>query len=105
MSFRRAVWADDNTVSSCTKCRTEFSFAVPKHHCRRCGLIFCNKCSRNKMIVPREELVSRPNNWLKKIPGDVLNDEDNFRCPQRVCDPCSYNLKDLQTDLRQQVSR
>lgn len=60
------------------------------------------------MIVPEEDLVPRPANWLKqKVPSDfgVLSDEDNFRKPQRVCDPCSFQLKDLQSDLRLLVSR
>jgi hypothetical protein len=62
------------------------------------------------MIIPREELVDRPPSqgfqWFQsKLPTDIISDEDNWRCPQRVCDPCSFQLKDLQPDLRQQVSR
>lgn len=58
------------------------------------------------MIIPKEELVIRPQNWLQgKLPGEMLSDEDNFRCPQRVCDPCSYQLKDIQPEMRKQVSR
>ncbi len=106
MSIRRAIWADDGSVTRCTKCRTEFTMTVPKHHCRKCGLIFCHECSRNKMIVPQEELVARPQTWLQsKLPLDLISDEDNFRCPQRVCDPCSFVLKDYQPTLRLQVSR
>lgn len=110
MSFRRAIWADDSTVAQCTKCRVPFDYRVYKHHCRKCGLIFCHDCSRQKMIIPREELVERPPNqgfqWFQaKLPTEIISDEDNWRCPQRVCDPCSFQLKDLQSDLRQQVSR
>ena len=44
MSFRRAIWAEDSTVTHCTKCRAEFKpfpapIGVPKHHCRRCGYL------------------------------------------------------------------
>eukprot|EP01038_Epipyxis_sp_PR26KG_P011820 gene11820-15818_t len=107
MSFRRAIWADDTTVTHCTKCRTEFNFRVFKHHCRKCGLIFCNDCSRQKVIIPQEALVPRPSPWIfLKLPDPgIISDEDNFRCPQRVCDGCYYQLKDIQADLRQQVSR
>ncbi len=107
MSFRRAIWAEDATVSRCTKCRVEFSVRIPKHHCRKCGLIFCQDCSKQKMIVPQDELVIRPQGWLHtKLPvGLALSDEDNFRCPQRVCDPCSFQLRELQSQLRLQVSR
>jgi hypothetical protein len=106
MSFRRAIWAEDATVTCCTKCRAEFNYKVYKHHCRKCGLIFCSDCSHNKMIIPKEELVLRPASWVTaKLPGNFLSDEDNFRCPQRVCDPCSFQLRDLQPQLRQQVAR
>lgn len=62
------------------------------------------------MIIPKDELVDRPPTqglqWFQsKLPSDIISDEDNWRCPQRVCDPCSFQLKDLQPDLRQQVSR
>lgn len=62
------------------------------------------------MIIPKDELVDRPPTqglqWFQsKLPTDIISDEDNWRCPQRVCDPCSFQLKDLQPDLRQQVSR
>jgi len=57
------------------------------------------------MIIPKDELVIRPTNWAaNKLPGD-FSDEDNYRAPQRVCDPCSFTLRDIQADLRQQVAR
>lgn len=107
MSVRRAVWADDQSITHCTKCRLEFKFNILKHHCRLCGLVFCNQCSKNKAIVPQDELVARPKNWVwNKLPTElVLSDEDNFRCPQRLCDHCFYQLRDLQPQLRQTVSR
>lgn len=112
MSFRRAIWAEDSSVTHCTKCRSEFKpfpppIGLPKHHCRRCGLIFCSECSKTKMIVPKEELVPRPPPplWINSITSVIVSEEDNFRCPQRVCDPCSFRLKDIQPELRHQVSR
>eukprot|EP00428_Durinskia_dybowskii_P077434 CAMPEP_0170355156 /NCGR_PEP_ID=MMETSP0117_2-20130122/494_1 /TAXON_ID=400756 /ORGANISM="Durinskia baltica, Strain CSIRO CS-38" /LENGTH=385 /DNA_ID=CAMNT_0010609179 /DNA_START=218 /DNA_END=1375 /DNA_ORIENTATION=+ len=38
------------------------------------------------------------------MPG-VISNEDNFRCPQRVCDACFSMLRDIQEELRQAVSR
>jgi SH3 domain-containing YSC84-like protein 1 len=108
--MRRALWADDEANSTCSKCRSPFSYAVYKHHCRKCGLIFCNECSRSKLLIPAEELVLRPpENWLTKVqsslPSAVVNDEDGFRAPKRVCDGCSHQLRGLQEDLRILVSR
>lgn len=58
------------------------------------------------MIIPKDELVIRPANWAaNKLPGEFMSEEDNYRAPQRVCDPCSFTLRDLQADLRTQVAR
>ena len=108
--MRRALWADDEANNTCSKCRIPFSYTVFKHHCRKCGLIFCNECSRSKLLIPAEELVLRPpENWLTKVqsslPAAIVNDEDGFRAPKRVCDGCSHQLRGLQEDLRILVSR
>jgi hypothetical protein len=105
MSYRRAIWVDDETVTNCARCRVEFSYKVFKHHCRNCGLIYCSNCSKNRLIIPQEALVPRPPSWAKKnLPG-IPVDEDDFRCPQKVCDMCFLLLKDIQPELRLLVSR
>ncbi len=35
-------WVIDADVSSCMSCSEIFGFLVGKHHCRSCGLIFCD---------------------------------------------------------------
>jgi threonine synthase len=103
MSFRRAIWVEDQSVLSCTKCRAEFNYVNTKHHCRKCGLVFCHDCTKNKCIIPQDELVPRPASWMNM--SSVLSNEDNFRCPQRACDACYQQLRDIQEELRQNVSR
>uniref|UniRef100_A0A158P9S4 FYVE-type domain-containing protein n=1 Tax=Angiostrongylus cantonensis TaxID=6313 RepID=A0A158P9S4_ANGCA len=39
------AWLDDSAAVNCTSCGKLFSLTVRKHHCRVCGLIFCNPCS------------------------------------------------------------
>jgi hypothetical protein len=106
----RRVWADDELNTTCSKCRALFSYTVFKHHCRKCGLIFCNECSRSKLLIPAEDLVLRPqegyvSNVKSSLPSSIINDEDSFRAPKRVCDGCSHQLRGLQEDLRILVSR
>lgn len=38
-------WEQDENVINCKLCVKDFSVARRKHHCRRCGGIFCNECS------------------------------------------------------------
>lgn len=46
-----ARWKLDSESKVCEQCRKEFKegvFTSGKHHCRRCGGLFCDKCSSKK---------------------------------------------------------
>lgn len=45
-------WEKDENVHICKLCNKDFNVARRKHHCRRCGGIYCNECSDNKMPLP-----------------------------------------------------
>ena len=42
------LWATDASSSVCGGCNKEFGVFRRRHHCRRCGHIFCSKCSSYK---------------------------------------------------------
>ena len=69
VSARIAVrWCLDRDAHVCFGCREEFSTFTRKHHCRACGGVFCNSCSR----------------WLKSLP--LMGYDD----PVRVCGYCFH---------------
>eukprot|EP01063_Lacrimia_lanifica_P011327 TRINITY_DN18137_c0_g1_i1.p1 TRINITY_DN18137_c0_g1~~TRINITY_DN18137_c0_g1_i1.p1 ORF type:complete len:378 (+),score=133.21 TRINITY_DN18137_c0_g1_i1:64-1197(+) len=41
-------WQNDEEVSACVGCAKPFNFARRKHHCRFCGLIFCDACTKGR---------------------------------------------------------
>jgi hypothetical protein len=41
-------WKPDSSTMRCTKCKRKFGVFFRKHHCRSCGFIFCNSCSKTK---------------------------------------------------------
>jgi SH3 domain-containing YSC84-like protein 1 len=60
-------WMPDEETDSCTKCKVDFDWFVRRHHCRHCGVIFCDKCSRQRCLLPASF---------------------RQRDPQRVCESC-----------------
>ncbi|KAM6335432.1 zinc finger FYVE domain-containing protein 21 isoform 2-T2 [Podargus strigoides] len=46
-------WVPDKECPRCMQCDTKFDFITRKHHCRRCGKCFCDKCCSKKVPLPR----------------------------------------------------
>ena len=65
-------WVEDTAVSQCQdpRCTSEFGLLMRKHHCRRCGKIFCDSHSLNRMALD----------------SDAAPDERGEL--SRVCDAC-----------------
>ncbi|KAK8664837.1 hypothetical protein V6N13_084610 [Hibiscus sabdariffa] len=49
IGLRGTTWEVD--ASHCQGCSSQFTFINRKHHCRRCGGIFCNSCSQQRMVL------------------------------------------------------
>eukprot|EP01118_Nematostelium_gracile_P006010 TRINITY_DN191_c0_g1_i2.p1 TRINITY_DN191_c0_g1~~TRINITY_DN191_c0_g1_i2.p1 ORF type:complete len:408 (+),score=72.42 TRINITY_DN191_c0_g1_i2:126-1349(+) len=65
-SKTEVVWESDKEVANCHDCNQRFTLFVRRHHCRRCGLIFCSDCSFHSISLPNL----------------------GFREAVRVCSPC-----------------
>nr|KAF6488520.1 zinc finger FYVE-type containing 21 [Rousettus aegyptiacus] len=46
-------WVPDKECPRCMQCDAKFDFLTRKHHCRRCGKCFCDKCCRQKVPLRR----------------------------------------------------
>lgn len=68
----KSQWVNKNSdeASNCAACRTGFSVAKRKHHCRKCGQLFCAPCSSSRAVIP------------------VLHSFNT----QRLCDKCARDL-------------
>jgi len=47
----RPFWVPDDQVTECSKCRSPFTVTNRRHHCRACGQVFCNDCSKEKLML------------------------------------------------------
>ncbi|XP_028837163.1 zinc finger FYVE domain-containing protein 21 isoform X2 [Denticeps clupeoides] len=52
-SLDEPQWVPDGECPRCMQCDTKFDFIHRKHHCRRCGRCFCDKCCCKKVALPR----------------------------------------------------
>uniref|UniRef100_A0A1A7XRK5 Zinc finger, FYVE domain containing 21 n=1 Tax=Iconisemion striatum TaxID=60296 RepID=A0A1A7XRK5_9TELE len=52
-SLDEPQWVPDKECPRCMQCDTKFDFIRRKHHCRRCGRCFCDKCCSKKVALPR----------------------------------------------------
>ncbi|KAH9850711.1 hypothetical protein C2E23DRAFT_297085 [Lenzites betulinus] len=55
-----AQWERDETVSQCRDCSRRFTFLNRRHHCRRCGRIFCDRCSSYRVLLDPSDIVHDP---------------------------------------------
>ncbi|CAJ1936258.1 unnamed protein product [Sphenostylis stenocarpa] len=74
-SLRGNNWVVD--ASHCQGCSSQFSFINRKHHCRRCGGIFCGSCTQQRMVLRGQ--------------GDS---------PVRICEPCKKLEEAARLELR-----
>jgi len=77
----REHWIRDEEMKVCAglSCSTRFTVIERKHHCRRCGMIFCGRCSSKSCPVPAL----------------------GFYQAVRVCDPCFADLSFQANPMRE----
>ena len=78
-----ALWKADNEVNACEneKCKKEFKIFVRRHHCRRCGGIFCDACTTKRKTL------KNPLTENGRATGTVAD------C--RVCDACAFEAEKI----------
>ena len=47
----RVGWILDGEISNCLVCNVKFNLFIRRHHCRKCGIIVCDKCSSHRAII------------------------------------------------------
>jgi len=107
MSASRGRWVPDEELNNCMGCNVEFSMFVRKHHCRCCGALLCDDCSANRMLIPRNMILSAPDYIMPAALSGIgsFSQDTTANEPQRCCKTCAVQLSNQQAGLRQLVSR
>ncbi|KAG9019294.1 hypothetical protein FRB90_004301 [Tulasnella sp. 427] len=87
----RDCWKSDKDSQKCDSwgCETLFSIWERKHHCRKCGGIYCQACSSKTMPLldtSRMKFIHPPANI--PMPLLAVSSPTGGLVPSRVCDDC-----------------
>ena len=59
LRLKREEWAQDRNYPQCHHCKANFTVFNRRHHCRVCGLIFCEKCTASTVSTAGARMVSK----------------------------------------------
>ncbi|XP_074586853.1 protein FREE1-like [Curcuma longa] len=76
-------WVPDEAVTKCTSCGSDFGAFNRRHHCRNCGDIFCDKCTKGRIALTADENAQ----------------------PVRVCDGCMAEVTQRLSTAKEVASK
>ncbi|KAJ2546758.1 hypothetical protein IWW35_004894, partial [Coemansia sp. RSA 1878] len=96
-----SAWEPDEATQTCRQCSRRFTLFVRRHHCRRCGLLFCDTCSAQRTLLALPTRADQSGNInthdddtpLARLVG-ARSTHWRFR-DHRVCDPCCQTVARL----------
>jgi FYVE zinc finger len=88
----RGQWMNDSNSDSCLSCAKSFDIFVWRHHCRRCGGLFCEACSLRKLHIPEAMLVN--------VTSSSTFYKPDVSAYNRCCDSCAVIVENY-NDLHQ----
>ncbi|KPI84704.1 putative phosphatidylinositol (3 5) kinase [Leptomonas seymouri] len=69
MPTDRSLWVEDRFALRCRGCSEKFTTFRRRHHCRRCGQVFCYECLHSAQhITTSQGLMSSLYEWLSPSP-------------------------------------
>ena len=81
--FVRKDPVPDASVSQCGACNSSFGMFLRRHHCRRCGGVFCDPCSKRRIDLPKHFLLP---------PGSGDQHRVCMKCFVMVSERCSIGI-------------
>jgi hypothetical protein len=81
---RKFEWEPDHEAHECRRCDKRFGLLNRRHHCRRCGLVVCDKCSTARTFLSANQIL--------KDPSGSESIQHLTSQHHRVCDKCYADL-------------
>ena len=77
-----SLWLADSSSDVCMMCKIPFDLLIRRHHCRKCGLIFCGGCCSNYIKLPTNLILCAPGFDRSTIDPTL---------PVRCCNKCKQS--------------
>ncbi|KAJ1890130.1 hypothetical protein LPJ66_007659 [Kickxella alabastrina] len=102
-----SAWEADDAATGCRQCGRSFSLFLRRHHCRRCGLLFCVSCSSKRAALASPLGLAQGGYYGASQPDDdtplaQLQQQQRFGpsgCwalrDHRTCDACAQAVGEL----------
>lgn len=84
------TWLDGSSVKLCPSCAKNFHIARHQHHCRLCGSIMCNDCSKILPIETALQLASLATSQSEAIKEMQINQIHSTMVSVPVTIVCGY---------------
>jgi len=73
-------WKPDSHSDRCDVCSDLFTMLRRRHHCRNCGDVVCDRCSRHSRVllgssVPKRVCEDRGRVWWRALPAHLPSEE------------------------------
>lgn len=81
IDYSQKKWQFNFSQLTCPNCKKDFTFFNRRHHCRACGGVVCDNCSKNRILL--SEITN-----LKPAEFSRCKNKDELKKPTRVCDQC-----------------
>ncbi|XP_071507987.1 rabenosyn-5-like [Diadema antillarum] len=107
--YERTVvpWVEDSDVPICLSCGNKFSLALRRHHCRLCGSIMCNKCSKFVDLDFCEQVLN-PAEGVRKVRRREVQGSPSKKSTEitlRVCQHCVDIMEKRLSMVRERITK
>jgi len=86
-------WDKDSQHPNCYSCQNKFTLFVRRHHCRKCGKIFCNNCMKKVKIFNNFYIMCY--SCVKFLSESILVNRSYFNNLVNDLTDCQENLLEL----------
>jgi len=102
LRVNKADWTDDSKSKYCEQCNAEFTFFFRRHHCRFCGRLLCDNCTKDRLKGQRicDQCVETYNHsanqveWLKQA-KEKEESEEHKKASSYFVSPCKSFIQSL----------